>query len=63
MGYGKLLFKSVITFMFMNQSVRLYDVRLNLLRASYQHSAGVLDCCFFDKNLVYSGGMDCCVKS
>jgi len=37
-------------------------VRTNSLRTAYNHKAGVLDCCFSDKNQAFSGGMDRTLK-
>lgn len=42
--------------------VRIYDLLANVLKTSYQHKAGVLDCCFSDKYHVYSGGIDKTIK-
>jgi cell cycle arrest protein BUB3 len=41
-------------------NVRLYDLSINSQKTSYQHKAGVLDCCFQDRdrNIIYSGGID-----
>jgi cell cycle arrest protein BUB3 len=42
--------------------VRLYDLQSKTLKSTYQHKAGVLDCCFQDKYRSYSGGLDRLVK-
>jgi len=46
-----------------DKTVRLYDVAGNNMRLQYQHKAAVLDCCFQDAVHVYSGGIDCFLKS
>lgn len=45
-----------------SQMVGLYDVQHNMLKASYQHKAAVLDCCFSENFLAFSGGLDHVVK-
>jgi cell cycle arrest protein BUB3 len=32
------------------------------MKQSYSHSMSVLDCCFYDQNRVYSGGLDKTLK-
>ncbi|PKY24232.1 WD40 repeat-like protein [Rhizophagus irregularis] len=46
-----------------DKTVRLYDINENSLRASFQHKASVLDCCFSDGVHIFSGGLDHCIKS
>ncbi|CAH1761490.1 6318_t:CDS:2 [Entrophospora sp. SA101] len=46
-----------------DKTVKLYDVSENSLRASFDHNAAVLDCCFSDRECVYSAGLDQCVRS
>nr|XP_054766335.1 mitotic checkpoint protein BUB3-like [Lytechinus pictus] len=45
-----------------DETVRLYDVQANQLRAKYKHDRPVLDCCFCDQTHVYSGGLDNMLK-
>jgi len=42
--------------------VRLYDLQSNTEKTSFNHKSGVLDCCFFDKYHIYSGGIDKAVR-
>jgi cell cycle arrest protein BUB3 len=51
-----------ISFIAMKQTVRLYDVMRNTMRAKYNHKAAVLDCCFSDDTHSISGGIDRAVK-
>jgi len=46
-----------------DKTVRLYDVASNNMRLQYQHNAAVMDCCFQDAVHVYSGGVDCFLKT
>ena len=42
----------------------MYDIESNLLKASYKHPKAVLDACFGpDTSRVFSGGLDCQLKS
>lgn len=45
-----------------DSAVRVFDVVRNQLRASYNHKAGVLDCCFSDIGHCFSGGLDLQLK-
>ena len=43
--------------------VRLYDIEHNQLRHSYEHDLAVLDCCYVNESLAFSGGLDKTIKS
>ncbi|KAJ8025970.1 Mitotic checkpoint protein BUB3 [Holothuria leucospilota] len=45
-----------------DETVRLYDVQANTMRAKYKHDRAVLDCCFHDQTHVFSGGLDNTLK-
>ncbi|PIK55477.1 budding uninhibited by benzimidazoles 3-like [Apostichopus japonicus] len=45
-----------------DETVRLYDVQSNSMRAKYKHDRAVLDCCFHDQTHVFSGGLDNTLK-
>ncbi|KAJ4461836.1 putative Mitotic checkpoint protein BUB3.1 [Paratrimastix pyriformis] len=45
-----------------DSGVRLYDVASNTLKSRYYHKAGVLDCCFGDDTMAFSGSVDKTVK-
>jgi len=45
-----------------DSTVRLYDVVRNEARIKYNNKASVLDCCFADPTLAYSGGIDRTLK-
>lgn len=42
--------------------INIYDIHTGGLKTTYQHKAGVLDCCFKDKFTTFSGGIDKNVK-
>ncbi|XP_071492437.1 mitotic checkpoint protein BUB3-like [Diadema setosum] len=45
-----------------DDTVRLYDIQANAMRAQYRHDRPVLDCCFYDQTHTYSGGIDNTLK-
>ena len=45
-----------------DRGLRLYDVKANQLKGSFQHKGAVLDACFLDQVRVASGGLDRVLK-
>eukprot|EP00833_Pecoramyces_ruminatium_P012964 jgi/Orpsp1_1/1186996/evm.model.d7180000054729.1 len=45
-----------------DKTVRLYDVTRNKMKLKYSHDASVLDCCFYNDDQGYSGGLDRKIK-
>jgi len=46
-----------------DKTVRLYDVSKNKMKLKYFHDASILDCCFYNNDQGYSGGLDRKIKT
>ena len=45
------------------QTTRLYDATRNISKATFNHKAASLACCFEDENVGYGGGLDQMIHS